>query len=195
MEVHLAARGLPAASEVRSTILVSGIQAIRARGLYQKYLESLPPEARDRFSTLIVGLWLPVEEALIHYRAVDRLGLDAREIESIGAEVAQRINKSALSIAVQLSRRVGVTPWGALSMAQRINDLNWHGGDITVYKLGPKEALYEWTGQPCAAVPYFVTSFGGYLRALASLFADKAHARAIPERCSSTVLTHRLSWI
>lgn len=195
MEVHLAARGLAAASEVRSTILVSSVQAIRSRGLYQSYLEALPEEARDGFSTLVAGVWLPIDHALIHYRAVDRLGLDTRTIESIGAEVAERINKGPLSIAVNLSRRVGVTPWGALSMAHRINDLNWKGGDITVYKLGAKEALYEWTGQPCASIPYFLTSFGGYLRALAALFADKVHVRTIAERCSKTVLTHRLSWL
>lgn len=195
MEAHLAARGSPPASEVRSTILVSAIQAIRSRGLYQAYLQALPDTDRERFATLVVGVWLPVDDALTHYRAVNQLGLEAREIESIGAEVAERINKSALSIAVQLSRAVGVTPWGALSLAHRINDLNWRGGDITVYKVGAKEALYEWTGQPCASVPYFVTSFGGYLRALAALFAERAHARAVPERCSDTVLTHRLSWI
>jgi hypothetical protein len=171
------------------------MQAIRSRGLYERYVAALAPHLRERFVSLVAGEWLPIELGLEHYRAADRLGLDTRVIESIGAEVADRINKSFLSVAVRLSKRAGVSPWNALSLAHRINDLNWRGSDVVVWKTGAKEALYEWTGQPCAAIPYFVSSFGGYLRALAALFSDKAHARAISERCSPTTLSCRISWV
>ena len=199
MEVHLALRGSKASvlpvTEIRSTLIVSAIQALRSRGLYERYVAALPDAVRERLVTLIAGEWFPIALALEHYRAADRLGLETRVIESIGGEVADRINKSFLSVAVQLSKRVGVTPWNALSLAHRITDLNWKGGDVVVYKTGSKEALYEWVGQPCAAIPYFVTSFAGYLRALASLFSDKAHARPIAERCTATTLSCRLSWV
>jgi len=199
MEVHLAFRGPKASvrpiSEIRSTMIVSAIQALRSRDLYERYVEALSPEVRERVLTLITGAWVPIELGLEHYRAADRLALDPRVIESIGSEVAERINKSFLSVAVQLSKRVGVTPWNALSLAHRITDLNWKGSDVAVYKAGSKEAVYEWAGQPCAAIPYFVTSFCAHLRALASLFSDKAHARPIPERCSATTLCCRLSWV
>lgn len=199
MEAHLPFRHSPPltvpVTEIRSTLVVSGIQAIRSRGLYERYVAALSPEVRERLVSLIAGEWLPIQLGLEHYRAADRLGLETRVIEGIGAEVADRINKSFLSVAVRLSKRVGVTPWNALSLAHRINDLNWRGSDVAVWKTGAKEALYEWTGQPCAAIPYFVSSFGGYLRALASLFSDKAHARAIAERCTATTLTCRISWV
>ena len=198
MEEYVAPRypgALSPVAEVRSTILVSGIQALRSRGLYERYVAALSPSVREKMQALVPGEWLPIEIGLEHYWAADKLALEPRVIEGIGVEVAERINKSVLSVAVQLSRRVGVTPWSALSLVHRINDLNWRGGDIAVYKTGPKEALYEWLGQPCASIPYFMTSFGGYLRALASLFSDKAHARPMQERWGPKTVSYRLSWV
>jgi hypothetical protein len=187
--------GTPLVTEVRSTMIVSAIQTLRARGLYDRYCATLSPGVRDPILSLIAGVWIPIDLTLEHYRAVDRLGLDPGIVESIGAEVADRINKSILSVAVSLSKRAGVTPWSALKTAHRVNDVNWKGGDIGVWRLGPKEAEYHWIGQPCASVPYFVTSFGGYLRALASLFCTKAYTRLSTERCSPTSLIYRISWV
>jgi hypothetical protein len=147
MEAHLPFRHSPETAfpvtDVRSTLIVSGMQALRSRGLYERYVDSLPHGARERLVSLVAGAWLPIDLAIEHYLAADRLGLEARVIESIGGEVADRINKSVLSVAVQLSKRVGVTPWNALSLAHRISDLSWKGGDIAVWKTGAKEALYE----------------------------------------------------
>lgn len=162
--------------EVRSAMVVPAIQALRARSLYDRYLENLSGPVRERIVSMTAGDWIPVGLALDHYRAVDRLALDTATIEGIGGEVADRMNRSVLSVAVKASRHAGVTPWSALSLAHRVNDVNWRGGDIAVWKLGPKEALYEWSGQPCAGVPYFVTSFGGFLRALGGLFTSKIYS-------------------
>ncbi len=202
MEIHLPFRITgtdkpPSApvTQIRSTLIVSGIQALRTRGFYDQYLALLTPAARTQFTSLITGEWLPVELGLEHYRAADALRLDARVIDAVGGDVATRINSTPLSVAIKLSKRVGVTPWNALSLAHRINDLNWRGGDIGIWKAGAKEALYQWVGQPCASVPYFLTSFSGYLRELSGLFATKAHARPVLEQCTPTTITCRISWI
>src|SRR5882724_8359356 len=93
MEAHLAFKHAPGSaatiSEVKSTLIVSGIQALRSRGFYERYVEALAPAARDRVVSLIPGVWLPIKLGLEHYRAADRLALETRVIESIGAEVAK----------------------------------------------------------------------------------------------------------
>ena len=61
-------------------------------------------------------------------------------------------------------------------------------------KLGPKEARLDWVGIPYAAVPYYVTSFGGFLRALLQLFCTKAYTRIVPEHSSPMTVSYRLSW-
>jgi hypothetical protein len=175
--------------------VVSALQTVRARGLMDRYLETLPRPAHERILSLVAATWIPVELALDHYRAMDRLRLGDDVIDGIGAEVAERVNKSVLSIAVSLSKRAGATPWTALSVSHRINDTNWRGSDIAIYKLGPKEARYDWLGQPCASVPYFVTAFGGFLRGLGSLFSSKIYVRLAPGHCSSKSVSYRLSWV
>jgi hypothetical protein len=182
-------------SLVRSTIIVSGLQAFRARGLIEAYHAHLPEHACAPLLGLVAGQWIPVALALEHYRAADRLGLDASTIESIGAYVAERINKSPLSVMVKMSKELYVTPWTALASSQRLKDINWKGSEVHVVKLGPKEARFDWIGQPCAEIPYFVTSFGGFLRSLVSLFCTKAYVSALPDQESPAAMSYALSWV
>lgn len=182
-------------THVRSTLVVSALQALRSRGMYEAYEKNLPSDARPRIVELIAGQWIEAALGVAHYRAVDRLGLDAATIEAIGADVAERTGKTVLHTAVKASKAMGVTPWAALALAHRLRETSWRGTDLAVYKLGPKEARYDWVGQPCAAIPYFVKSFTGFVRTLIGLFARAAYATPVAALSSSTTLSIRLSWV
>jgi len=182
-------------THVRSTILVSGIQTLRDHGVYQRYLDVISPELRESIVSLIAGAWVPIDLAVEHYRAADGLGLDPLAIEAIGREVADRTYKSVLAPIFEQSKQEGTTPWSLFGLAHRNNDINWKGGDIRIFKEGTKEAIYEWVGQPCAAVPYFVKSFGAVMRALVNLFCARAYCRVLTERCSPTAVCLRLTWV
>ncbi len=80
-------------------------------------------------------------------------------------------------------------------MAHQVNDVNWRGSDVTIFKEGPREAVYEWAGQPMATIPYFVRSWGGFLRALSTLFCTKARYRIENARCTPTTISVRISWV
>jgi hypothetical protein len=184
----------PEATHVRSTLIVSSMQALRARGLLDAYVSHLDPVHRDDLLSLIAGTWIPIGIGLAHYRAAQQLDLDSAMIEAIGAEVGERINKSVLSVVVKMSKQAGVTPWTALGRAHRLRELTWKGSDLAVMKLGPKEARLDWTGIPYAGIPYYVTSFGGFLRALVQLFCSKAYTRFVPEHSSAVAVSYRISW-
>ncbi len=182
------------ATHVRSTLIVSSIQTLRTHGMFDAYLANLDATHRDALLSLIAGAWAPIELGLAHYRAAQRLGLDTSTIESIGAEVGERVNKSALAVVVKMSRQAGVTPWTALGRAHRLRELTWRGSDLAIWKLGPKDARLDWVGIPYAAVPYYVTSYGGFLRALLQLFCTKAYTRLVPEHSSPVSVSYRISW-
>jgi hypothetical protein len=173
---------------------VSAIQAVRAHGIFDRYMTELAPQAREDLLSLVAGVWIPLELAVTHYGALDRLNLDRAVIEAIGGDVANRVNKSFLSTIVRASRGAGVTPWTLLKQSQRFRELSWRGSDVAVFNLGPKEARFEWVGQPLAGVPYFVTSFGGYLRALCGLFCTKAYARLERGFPRGESIQYRVSW-
>lgn len=186
---------VPMLTHARSTLVVSAVQALRARGLYDRYQQHLAAETRERLLGLIAGQWIDVDLAVAHYRAADALGLDGSVVDEIGADVANRTGKSLLHTAVKLSKALGATPWTALSLSHKIREASWRGSDLAVFKLGPKEARYEWVGQPCAGVPYFARSFGSFMRALLALFCRTVHTRPVPELSSGTSLAVRISWV
>jgi hypothetical protein len=92
------------------------------------------------------------------------------------------------------AKRIGPKPWEAFSFAQESIKLRWRGGDVQITKENETQALYEWAGQPCANVPYFVTSFGSFMRAVTNLYSSRAHYSVVPERSSPTTIAVRLSW-
>lgn len=186
---------IPPATHVRSTLIVSSIQTLRSRNMLERYLDLVEPSRRDELLSLIAGTWVPIDMGLEHYRATNKLGLDSQTIEGIGAEVGERINKSFLSFVVKLSKEVGVTPWTALGRAHRLRELTWKGSDVAIWKLGPKDARFDWGGLPYASIPYYVTSFGGFLRGLIQLFCTKAYTRPVPDRMSPTFISYRISWV
>jgi hypothetical protein len=134
----------PPVTVVRSTLIVSSIQTLRARGFFDAYLKNVDATRSSP--------WLPARG------------------------------------------RPSITPWTALARAHRIRAVSWDGGDVAVFKLGPKEARFDWIGIPYASVPYYVTSLGGFLRSLAELFATKAYTRLVTGHSSQTSVSYRISW-
>jgi hypothetical protein len=182
------------ATHVRSTLLCTSIKALRDRGLFERYLRALDPKHHDMVLSLTAGLWLPVEVAVEHYLACDRLDLPPATVEEIGSEVGRRINESVVSVLVKASRELGVTPWAALAQLPKLTERLWQGSANAVYKLGPKDARMEWYGQPCASSPYFQFAFTTFVTSVLDLFCAKSYARRIPRLCSNTSMGYRLSW-
>ena len=182
------------AEEVRSTLIISGIQELRARGHFTRYVDVLSPEMREQILGLAAGMWVPIDLAVAHYTAIDGLGLDDSEIQSIGADVANRTWKHVHSPVVARAKRIGPRPWEALSHAHETIELNWRGSDARIFRESPNQALYEWAGQPCASIPYFVTSFGAFMGALVGLFAERAQHFILSDRCTPTSIAVRLLW-
>jgi hypothetical protein len=183
------------AREVRSTLICAALRALDSRGLTAAYYDALDPRVAPSILSLTAGLWVPVELAVAHYAACDRLGLDPAVIEEIGSDVGKRIQKSVISVLVRLSREAGATPWSVFAHVPRLNELTWRGGAIEVTKHGPKDARLEWVGQPCAAIGYYRTSFCGFVRGVLELFCRRCYVHVISNRCGSTTLSVRIAWV
>src|ERR1700681_314116 len=84
VEVFLPFRNSPVAPvrDVRSTLIMAGIQSLREQGLFQRYSETISSDLRERIAGLAAGIWVPVEIAVAHYSAMDRLGIEPHTIEA-----------------------------------------------------------------------------------------------------------------
>jgi len=186
---------VPPAREVRSTLLCAAVRALESRKLVDRYRKELAPAVEAEMFALTAGRWVPIELALAHYEACDRLGLDGGVVEDIGADVSHRVHKSIISVLVRLSREAGANPWHVFPLVPKLNELTWHGGAFEITRHGPKDARVEWYGQPCAAIDYYRTSFCGFVRGVLGLFCKRCFTRTVPARCGPTTVSVRAAWV
>jgi hypothetical protein len=185
---------LTKATGVRSTLIASSVKSVRARGLFDRYLEGLDAQWRDTILQTVAGIWLPLGAGVAHYRACDALGLSAAEQYAIGREVGDRVHGTFLSAMVRAAKSVGVTPWNALAYTGKLYERLFEGGGMCVERLGPKEARCEMANNAIAGIPYFRNGFRGLYAAGVELFCTKAYVQDVAKQSTPTSCVMRISW-
>jgi hypothetical protein len=186
---------VPMSTQFRSTWLASSLHALRDRGLYDRYVASLPPAFVEPITSCIAGVWLPIEMACAHYAACDRLDLPASDLVSIGTQVMLHTHRTVLAITMRLATAAGATPWTIFPHAQRLWDRNWVGAAVGVTKTGLREARMELVGWPCARYAYCRIGIRGVVSGLIELFCEKAHVTEIPPLCTPPSIGFRVAWV
>ncbi len=187
--------GAPALDSVRSTLIGSSVLSLRGRGLEARYLALLDPRHRDAILYTPAGIWLPIEVALAHYAACDRLELPAHDILAIGSDVAKVTQKSVLASVLRIAKEVGATPWTLYANCDKYWARIFHGSAVGIYKLGPKEARVEIVACGLCASAYWRTGLRGLLGAVSEPFAQKVYVRVLAALATSTTCGYRVSWV
>jgi hypothetical protein len=180
-------------TQVRSTLMSSSLFALRARDLEQPYLAQLPGEYHETIRGLVAGVWLPVEVAVVHYRAIDALALPLAMQEEIGRDVCQRLHGSLLGTVARLASTIGATPWHGLEQIPSIYPRIFAGGSVIVDRLGPKDAKVEFLGNPVSEFTYYRTSVRNVIRTGMELFCRRAFVND-GARKTAQCWTLRASW-
>lgn len=183
------------ATTIRGSVLITSQRAMRARKLFDRYVENIDAAHKNRLLTMTAAAWVPMDVALAHYTACHKLALDRDVILEIGGEAGRFLNQTVLSVVLRLSKEVGLTPWSALMQADKLRARTWQGGKIALFKLGPKEARLEWVGIPVASIPYYKIAFGGFIFGLVTLLASTVFVRELPRYCTPSTLGYRCSWV
>jgi hypothetical protein len=175
--------------------VVSSQNTLRAHGHYERYLALVPDEHRDELATMIVGAWVPMNLATVHYETCEALDLASSERLAIGREVTKHLNNTLLSTAVRLATHSGTTIWTPLSQFRRLWERMFMGGGVIVYKLGPKETRIEILGCALAHIPYFRTGLQGVLLGIGELFSQRVYVRELARLGGKTTIVFRASWV
>jgi hypothetical protein len=186
----------PLATEVRSTLVLASMQALRVHGLFDRYSEALAPVDRDRLVTMVAGVWIPMSLALAHYTACDTLGMSMGEQVTMGRDVGARVQGSLLGIVVRAAKGAGATPWTPLGYLDRLWDRVFAGGGgVRCAKLGPKEARVDLVGLPLLDVPYFRHAYRGTFHAGIELLCKKAYVQEVRAPDAPASASFRMSWV
>jgi hypothetical protein len=179
-------------THVRSSAVVTAQGLLRASGRGEAYAAAIAPDLRAAVLGVVPGAWIPVETALAHHRAVDGLQLTATEQASLANGAGTKIQAAATSTLLRMSREVGVTPWVLLPHGQRIWDRICRGGDLSIERVGPKEALVRMLGLPLFSSPYFRLGIRCVLQAGLSLWCTRCYVTEVG--WTSTSATFREAW-
>jgi hypothetical protein len=180
---------------MRSTVMVSGVATLRARGLFDRYVEHLSPEARQAILEAIAGTWLPVQFVLEHFGAIDALGLTNEEAFDIGASSGKRFGTTLWGTLVRLAKTAGADPWLPLRSYERIFPRAVDGGGFVVREHGPKEATIEFLSLPFSKLRYFRGAACGAHATLIGFFADTVYVREVPNTAHPNGFKMSLSWV
>jgi hypothetical protein len=181
-------------ANVRSTLLCSGIAVLRSRGLFESYAEKLDETAREPIVNIIAGVWMPLAIGMAHFQAVDALGLSADDAFAIGASSGRRIHATLLHTLVRMATGAGASPWTVFENYGRLWSRIFDGGRIQISKVGPKDALLEFSVFPPARFAYFRNAFRGVNHAGISLFVNTLYVRELVNRRKPDEFALRISW-
>jgi hypothetical protein len=181
-------------THVRGTLLASSLRTLRGRNQFERYLTLLPAAHHDSVLSTLAGSWSPIEVAIAHYEACDRLALSHGDLIQMGMDVGESLRGTFLASIFKVAADAGFSPWSTFAQYQRLWERLMKGGSIGVYKLGPKEGRVEIVGLPLARIPYFRVAFRGVNQLACQLFCKKAYITDIPKLCTDTTLAVRVSW-
>lgn len=183
----------PTVLQVRGSLLVSSLQTLRERGLYERYLPHLNGGQRDQILYCVAASWLPVEIAMAHYAACDAMGLSVQELDALGGDVSKRIMGTFLATLVRSARHVTTPTSIPLRQYPKLWERLLLGGACKVHMTGPKDGRVESYGVPMFKYQYFRTAYVGMVRGAGLMFRTAVHARV--RRVTDDALFLDVSWV
>lgn len=187
---------VPRCSQVRSTLLSASVQALKANGHFDAYLERLPARYQNPVLQTPAGVWLPIDVGVAHYRACDELGLNLDEVTHMGDRVADSTHRTLLATVFSLARSAGGTPLHLLEQTPRLWSRFYVGSGLALYKLGPKDAELHIVGNALAAIDYWRTALTGLFGGLARTLARSCFVRLVSTGTSADhFVSYRFSWV
>jgi hypothetical protein len=173
----------PQVSYVRGILLVKSLENLRAAGLFERYARALPSATLDELVYVLAASWVPVELAMAHYSACDRMELSESEVEQLGARMGENYGQSVVGTLIKAARLSGIEgTWTALRQIDRIWDRMYQGGTTVLFQTGPKDLVLEHTGLPLAESPYFRTALRTYWLYFGRLASRTAYMKIVRPR-------------
>lgn len=179
----------------RSTLLQSGIGTLRDEGLYEAYVAAAPRTVREEIEQAVAGMWIPIDTAVEHYLACDKLGLSAESGAKLGRSTFDRSKGLLLGAAVGLARGAGVSPLTLAPHLQRFWLRGFDGGGVQAALLGPKEMRLDVIAAPVLKSAYFRAALRGLCTALFELVTRRVYVHIDPKRAADTAISLRIQWV
>jgi hypothetical protein len=177
-------------------IVQSSLLDIKELGHYERYrVHMLPTELAEVTDAIGPG-WLPLEFALAHYRACDRMGISDEQISTMGTRSGAKMQGTLLLGLNKSSPDEIQSPWETIGAFSRMGRRVYDGGSSQYVKLGPKELQIENIGNPLFSLHYYRVAHLAFLRGAFSAFGVEIKAvKPISFHKDGDRADVRISWL
>jgi hypothetical protein len=184
------------ATELRGTVLASSLAILRQRGREQAYFGALPPELHANVQALVAQAWLPMDLAMAHFWAMDRVFPDPQEQRANGITAAERTQNGYVTTVLRSLRAAGAdyVPM-ALERVPSVLERMVRGGSCTIYRTGIKDARIELVGYPFLAPRYCHNAWHGMFESSFSLISKRLFLRNDLAFANDERMALLLSWV
>ncbi|HEX8791317.1 MAG TPA: hypothetical protein VF765_10245 [Polyangiaceae bacterium] len=186
---------VPPMRHQRSTLLQSGMATLREAGLYEAYVGVAPRAVREEIEGAVAGMWIPIETAVEHYLACDKLGLSSESVSKLGRATFDKSKGLLLGAATSLARGAGVSPLTLAPHLQRFWLRGYDGGGVQATRLGPKELRLDVIASPVLKSAYFRAALRGLCTALFELVTRRVYVHLDAARGPDTAVMLRVQWV
>ncbi len=182
-------------THVRGTLIVASRDQMRAVGEYERYLSALAPQANVELVSLIAASWVPIELAMAHFDAIDKLDLETDVIEAATGAVAAKLHGVLLGTVAKAAQASGATPLSVVRTLGTLWGRTFRGGAVGVKQTAPKEGVVFVVGSPLLASRYHRTGIRVHIQVAADLFSERAFVREQSYKASHQELAIRVQWV
>src|SRR4051812_19196689 len=96
---------------VRNLLIQASLGALKANGYYERYTSHMDRAKLEQLLEYVAPSWVPVELALAHYAACEKLCLTSTELTMMGRSTGDRLQSTTLVSAAKKSRDRSVDIW------------------------------------------------------------------------------------
>ncbi|HEY2733204.1 MAG TPA: hypothetical protein VGI70_04430 [Polyangiales bacterium] len=184
------------ATAVRNVLIQSSLTELKATGYYDRYAALIAPEVLTELAANLGPGWIPIELALAHYEACDKMNLSAEDFALLGARVGDRVQGAVLVTSAKKKRDEDFDLWNVEAQLHRMWARLFQGGSLQVVKLGPKMKLLQARGIRLNRYHYYRQGHLAALRATHSAIGVELTTLQIASYDEANdELTVRLGWL
>jgi hypothetical protein len=192
VELRFPADAVPPVTRVRSTLVASSVRELGRIGRLAEYQALLPVHLHPVILGTLAGSWLDVDVVAEHYRAVAALDMPVTQQLALGKAVGSAMHGYLIGPTAR-DQKANRSPWTVLRNARRTWDRIYVGGDVSVDKVGPTEAIRTMYGLSLNNIPYVRNATRALLQVGLSSWCEKCVVSEI--EWTPALLEFRISWV
>jgi hypothetical protein len=188
-------RDIRPCTAVRNVVIQSSLARLQDSGYYERYLKLIDPKRLEELMSSLAPGWTPIDLALSHYEACDKLALSHEEMMKLGQQIGSRLQESALVNSAKRNRDSDFDLWTAEGSLHRMWARLYQGGSCQVVKLGPKDKLLELRSFALSRYRYYRNAqIAGIGAAYEALGARIESLRVVSYKPERDELSFRITW-